>query len=205
MEEYAYGSSDPRYTQAEGYGVSVGKGSSYVTPANGLNTYTTTSLPFYVSLNYSGQSIATNYSPDHQIQLYYSDQNNAAILLSDTSFYGYKPVRKTFVLNSQNTNNTTAITFSSVAAPSFTANNTTLLHYVNYFYPHTNDLNNQSFFKLFVDDNTSSAKSYFNFSNFNTGGGSAILLDITNSKRINNIVTGSQIDVVIPNASGKKL
>ncbi|WP_317897275.1 C25 family cysteine peptidase [Aurantibacillus circumpalustris] len=204
VEEYSYGSADPRYTQAEGYGISLGKGASYSFPATGLNTYTTTSLPFYISLNYSGQSIAANYTPDHQIQLIYNDQNNSLVLLNDTSFYGYKPIRKTFTLSSQNTNNSTSITFSSIAAPSFTANNATMIHYVNYFYPHTTDLNSQSFFKLFIDNHPNSNKSYFNFSNFNSGSGNAVLLDVTNGKRISNVVTGSQVEVIIPNGSGKK-
>lgn len=203
--EFSEGSSDPHLTQAEGKGLLVSQGTSYATPALGLNTYTSTSLPFYVTVNYSGSSKSGNYDPDHQVQLYYSDQNNTNILLSDSTFSGYAAIRKKFILNSQNTNNTTSITFSSVTAPTFTNTNSSILHYVNYFYPHTTNLNNQSFFKLNIDNSVSSTKNFFNFSNFNTSGSSSvILLDLTNGKRITTVINGTYVRAVIPDGSGKK-
>ena len=199
--------SDPRYTQAEGFGIPFDKGTSVTTGFSSLNTYTASAKNFYVTLNYSGNSLRANSLPDHQIETYYSDQNNNPVLLSDTSFWGYKPVRKTYVLNSQNTNNNTNITLNSVAAPQFSNfDNSTLLHYVHFFYPHTLDLNSQSAYRLYLDNGSSSAKSFFNFSNFNSGStNTALLYDITNGKRISTVVNGSYLRAVVPNASGRKL
>ena len=204
--EYAEGSSDPHLTQAEGKGLNYIPGFVYTTPVSNLNTYTNAPLPFYVTVNYSGNSQSASYNPDHQIQLLYSDQSNSNIILSDSTFYGYAPVRKKFILNSQNTNNSTVFSFSPVAAPSFTNTGYTILHYIHYFYPHTNDLNNASFFKMVIENNSSSPKSFFNFSNFNAGSsGSAILLDLTNGRRIKTVINGTQARAVVPNGLGKKL
>ena len=206
VTEYSNLYSDPHLTQAEGKGYKLLQGSSYSSTFSGLNTYTNAPLPFYVTINYSGQSVASNYSPDHQVQIFYSDQNNTNVLVSDTSFTGYAPVRKKFILNSQNTNNSTAITFSCVVAPTFTLNGYTNCHYIHYFYPHTTDLNNESFFKLTVDNSISSTKNFFKFTNFNTGASAtAILLDITNGKRITTVLNGPQVRAVIPDGPGKKL
>lgn len=203
VEEFASGISDAHLTQAEGFGQLVTLGSSFSFPVPALHPYTVSPLPFYITVNYSGQSKSANYSPDHQIQLFYSNQNNANVLLSDTSFYGYVPVRKKFTINAQNTNNSTAITFSSVVAPSFTNANRTNLHYVHYFYPHTTDLNSQSFFKLCVENHTVSAKRFFEFSNFYSDNSPVILLDISNGRRITTVTNGAQVKAVIPNGSGK--
>lgn len=206
VEEYS-GVSDPRYTQAEGFGIPFDKGTSVTSTFSGLNTYTNSAKNFYVTLNYSGFSIKNNTLPDHQITTFYSDQNNNQVQLSDTSFWGYKPIRKTYVLNSQNTNNNTNITLNSVAAPAFAnLDNSTLLHYVNFFYPQTLDLNAQLFYKLHLDNSATSTKNFYNFSNFNPGtSNSVVLLDLTNSKRITAVVNGTNIRALVPNGSGRKL
>lgn len=205
VTELAENSSDPHLTQAEGWGYSIIPGFIYTTASGNLNTYTNSSLPFYVTVNYSGASQSPHYSPDHQIRISYTDQNGASVLLHDSTFYGFAPVRKRFVLNSQNTNNSTSVTFSPVGVPSFTDYTLFNMHYIHFFYPHTTDLNAQSLFKLWVDDVPSSNKQSFSFSNFYTSGSSSIiLLDLTNGKRIVTTVSGNQVDAVIPNGSGKK-
>jgi len=207
VEEYSSGSSDPHLTQAEGKGAMFQVGSSYAFPTSGLNTYTNQPLPFYVTVNYSGASKSANYNPDHQIKLSYNDQNNNSVVLSDSSFYGYQPVQKKFVLNSQNTGNTTAITLDYVAAPTFTNSNSFVMwHYAHYYYPRTTDLNNSYFLKFTVDNSTSSTKNFFNFSNFYTGTSSSVILyDLTNGKRITTVINGSNLRAVIPNGPGKKV
>jgi hypothetical protein len=207
VAEYSsFGVSDPHLTQAEGKGYPINKGTSFAFPVSNLNTYTTTAKNFYIHLNFSGASIDRSYSPDHQIQTYYKDQNNNQVLLADTSFNGYVPVRQSFTLNAQNTNNTSNITLTSVNAPSFQNPNSTNWHYAYYFYPHTLDLNNQSLFKLWIDNSSGSTKNFFLFSNFNSGASSSVLLyDLTNGRRISTVMNGSQVQAVIPNAAGRKL
>ncbi len=205
--EYNSDASDPRYTQAEGKGLAFGITTSIGTAFSNLNTYTTTNLPVRLSINYSGMSIDNTVIQDHQIKISYTDQNNSIIQLADTTFHGFVPVRKIFTLNSQNTNNSTNVTLNSIAGPSFSSiNNTTLLHYINYFHPQLPDLNNKSFYKLFIDDATLSAKTFFSFSNFNLASSANVLLyDISNDKRISTKIASSMVRAVIPNGTGRKL
>ncbi|MEI8138159.1 MAG: hypothetical protein WCH21_12615, partial [Bacteroidota bacterium] len=109
VNEYSSDASDPRYTQAEGRGTTFANGGSIATSFGNLNTYTTTNLPIYLSLNYSGMSIDFSVNEDHQIRTFFTDQNNLSVQLADTIFKGYLPVRQTFTLNSQNTNNSTTL------------------------------------------------------------------------------------------------
>jgi len=205
VEEYASDISDPHLTQAEGRGVRFNHGVSYAPAVSGLNTYTTSSLPFYVTVNYSGASISKNYVPDHQVQVYYSDHNNNDVLLADTSFFGFIPVRKKFTLNSQSTNNNTKITFSCVAAPTFINNGYSNWHYTHYFYPHTTDLANSYFLNLSIVNSAFSGKNFFNFSNFyTTGSSSVIFFDLTNGKKITTVINGSNVRVLVPDGSGPK-
>lgn len=206
VEEYASDAADPRYTQAEGYGYNFGMGASVSTSFNNLNTYTSSALPGFVTVSYSGNSINNTVLTDHQVSFFYKDQSSSSVLLHDTVFKGFVPVKRTFVLNPANVANTN-FTLTSVASPSFSSfSNNTILHYIHYFYPHTSDLSNQSFQKLFVDNSSGSAKNFFNFSNFNFAGSSEVLLyDITNNKKIATKISGAMLGAVIPNGSGRKL
>ena len=186
VKEYSADASDPRYTQAEGRGAAFTKGSMITTSFSNLNTYTTSNLPIIVSINYSGMSNDFSVNKDHQIKTFFTDQNNLSVQLADTLFKGFLPVRKTFTLNSQNTNNNTNISLSSIASPIFpTTVNTTMLHYIHFYHPQYLDLNNKSFYKLYIDNNATFPKTFYNFSNFNIASSANILLyDISNNKRI---------------------
>ncbi|PBQ34076.1 hypothetical protein CNR22_20605 [Sphingobacteriaceae bacterium] len=203
--EHSSSSSDPHLTQSEGKGFFFSKNASYTSSHSGLNIYTANPLPFYVTVNYSGSSLSGSYSPDHQVQIFYHDQSNAPVLLHDSTFFGYAPARKKFTLNAPNVSQTAGLTFSSVAAPSFTNTNGTVMHYLHYYYPHTTDLNYDSKMHLVVDDNSSAQKTFYNFSSFNSGSNpNASLLDLTNGKRISVVVNGTLLRAVIPNGGGSK-
>ncbi len=207
VKEYSSDASDPRYTQAEGRGVTFTKGNIITTSFSNLNTYTTSNLPIIVSINYSGMSNDFSVNKDHQIKTFFTDQNNLSVQLADTLFKGYLPVRKTFTLNSQNTNNNTNISLSSIASPLFPSTaNTTMLHYIHFYHPQYLDLNNKSFYKLYIDNNATFPKTFYNFSNFNVSSSSNIILyDVSNNKRITTKIAGSQVRAVIPNGLGRKL
>ncbi|MCE3258732.1 MAG: hypothetical protein K0S12_373 [Bacteroidetes bacterium] len=207
VQEYQSAASDPRYTQAEGPGLQFIKGSAPPTSFGNLGVYTLSPLPAYLTVNYSGSSATNLAFIDHQIQVSYTDENLNSVLLKDTSYRGYTNVKRTYTLSSVNLKNSSNVTHTSVASPSFAAFGTnTLLHYIYFFYPHTLDLNNQSSFRLFVDDATSTGKSFFNFSNFNlTGATDVLLYDLTNNKKITTKISASMLRAVIPNGSGKKL
>lgn len=204
--EYSFEASDPRYTQAEGFGYEFTKGNSAITNFGNLNSYSTVSLPCYLSLNFSGASVNYSSLNDHQIQTYYSDQSANNILLDDTIFRGFVPVRQTFTLNSINIGNNTSFTLLSVASPSFAAfGNQTFLHYFNFFYPHSLNLNNQSSEKLFIDNSSGSGKQFFNFANFNlTGVSNVLLYDQTNGRKITTKISGANVRAVVPDGTGRK-
>lgn len=207
VKEYSYDISDPRYTQAEGWGFALAKGNSIASAFGNLNSYTTTSLPCFLTVNFSGNSKVNNFSLDHKISITYNTIFGSTITLLDTAFNGFLPVRRTYPLNSQTIGNSTSILVNSIASPSFSAfNNSTIVHYINLFYPQTLNLNNQAFYKLFSDDNANTAKGYFNFSNVNTSGSTkAIVYDVTNGKRFLNAVQGNNVKVIIPNSGTRKL
>ncbi len=206
VQEYDFNVSDPHYTQAEGRGVIFAKGSTAASGFNLLNTYTASSLPFYVDVNFSGASLNQSVSNDHQVTISYSDAGGNPVQLIDTMFRGFAPVRKRFVLNPQNTGSSTNLTLTSVAAAGFSAfNNYTMLHYIRFFYPQSLNFNNQSYCRFVAEDNTGAAKAFYNFQVFNAApSNSVILFDLTNGKRITTVVNGSQVRAVIPNGTGKK-
>lgn len=196
---------DPHYTQAEGKGLIITKGSNVSSGFANLNVYTASSLPFYMSVNFSGMSLNNAVPDDHQVTLAYNDQNNNSVVLLDTAFKGFAPIRKKFVLSSQAVSNQVNLTLTSVAAPQFAAfTNYSLLHYMRFFYPHTLVLNNAQFFKFETANNSSASKTVYTFQNFNSApSGSVILLDTYNGKRIETKVTGPNVRAVVPNGAGK--
>ncbi|MCW3078384.1 MAG: hypothetical protein JWO32_2993, partial [Bacteroidetes bacterium] len=205
--EYTSEVSDPRYTQAEGYGVLFNKGASISSAFSNLNTYTNAPLPASLTINFSGNSIENTVGIDHQIQTYFNDQSLTPILLKDTTFHGYQFVRQTFTLNSQNTTSNTNFTLISVSSPSFASfTNSSILHYISYYYPQSLTFNNQPFQKLYIDNSISSTKNFYNFNGFNLAGSSGVLLyDLTNFKKITATISGSMLRAVIPDAAGRKL
>ena len=205
--EYPYGISDPHYTQAEGWGYNIVKGIPFSTMFGNLNVYTLTPLTSTVTINYSGNSLEPSQFIDHQLQTSYSNVNNNTIILADTVFRGFQPVKKTFTISTSNIGNATNFGLTSVANASFSAfSNNTLLHYINFMYPQTLNLNNYNFAKLFIDDNTTTPKGYLFFTNVNTSASANMLFyDITNGKRITNAINGSTIKAIVPNSGARKL
>lgn len=201
VNEFAFDVSDPHYTQAEGKGLRFAKGNTVSSSFSGLNPYTALPLPFFLDVNYSGNSINTNGGNDHQIQIHYSDQNGSPVQLADTIFRGFAAIRKTFTLNAQTMNSVSNVSLSSLAAPAFAGfSNNTLLHYARFYYPHNLDLNNESSFKITVSNASGSPKQFFSFSNFNFGATNPVLLyDVTHGRKITTFIAGSQVKAVVPN------
>lgn len=208
VPEFSEGVSDPHYTQAEGRGNSFALGNSINTAFTALNPYNSTNLSAYFSCNFSGASINNQISLDHEIKIDYNGLNGTVVLY-DSLFKGFVPVRKNFIINAADLLNTSNFNVSSVTAPQFLAvsgfNNNTLLHNTKLYYPHSLAFNNESFAKLFVDDNANTSKSSFIFTGFNAGTSNTVLLyDISNGKRILCSYSGGQLKLVIPNSLNNK-
>lgn len=203
--DYQDGVCDPNYTQAESRAEELGNGSTMTTNFSPLNSYTSApQLPFYVTVCYAGKDYSPQYPfGDHQIQTYYTDNNNAQVLLHDTMLVGCKPVKKTFIVNPQNTDNNTNISLTSVNISTLTAY--IGINYVQAFYPHNLDLHYKTSFGVYADDALFGTKNVYNFTNFNPGVSDSVLFyDLTNGRRIRTVSSGNAVTVVVPNQGGRK-
>ncbi len=197
---------DPRYTQNEGRGFDFNKGNSVITPFPNLYTYTATSLPCYLQVNYSGFTSNLSYAIDHEVSLSYIDNLTNTVVLSDSLFYGYQPVRLTYTINNSLIGPSTNFTLTSVANPSFSAfSNITALHYLNFKYPKQPNLALAPYNTLLVDDIAGPGKQSFLLSNPNAGTtNTMVAYDVTNAKKIPVYVLGGNARVVIPNSGAQK-
>lgn len=204
--ENVYGVSDPRYTQAEGRGSYFNKGASNISTFSNLEPYTTTPINATLFVNYSGATADYSVPKDHFIRISYSDQTLSPVILKDTSFTGFVPLRRTFTLNTQNLNTASNFTIESLPDPSIASiDNYTYLHYFRLIYPKTNECSNSSQFRLNIE-NSITPKGFYNFSGFNFNGTDSVLLyDITNGKKIRVKKAGNMLRAVIPNGINMKM
>src|SRR5690606_28352571 len=61
--------SDPRYTQSEGYGTSISKGGHAFHAFQGTNVYTASALPVYHTVAFTSNSRQLGTDYDHQLQI----------------------------------------------------------------------------------------------------------------------------------------
>ncbi|MCU0361290.1 MAG: C25 family cysteine peptidase [Bacteroidia bacterium] len=208
VEEYIQGApGDPRYTQAEGKGYYLAGG--FTAPINfgPLPVYTTSPLSARVLFNASGAS--KNFSSvgnDHHLRLSYSDAAGNPVVLFDTLFYGYAPIRKSFELNSLTLGANSSFSLASLISPSVSvSSNASVLHYLKFTYPQQLNFLNTSFYRFYAEDSPGAAKSLYNFFNFNVGTSQQVLLlDLSNGKRITTVLNPPFIRAVVPNGNGLK-
>ena len=217
VNEYNSAVSDPLYTQAEGFGYPIfyetttGLSSGMLNINFGaLNPYSNPNLSAYISFNGSGYG-GSKQLIDHRFSVYYSDQSSAQVLLKDTSFGGFLPIRQTYKINSQNIGNLTSITFTADPSLQYSVQGSTyrnffILHYAKLVYPQTLNLGGSTFYKMQLDDEPNAAKSGFSFNNFNYGTSSNVeFFDLTNGKYIKTTINSTLVDVVVPNGGARKL
>ncbi|MDI9339947.1 MAG: C25 family cysteine peptidase [Sediminibacterium sp.] len=207
VSEFFSGASDPQYTQAEGYGAYLAKGNGLSLPFGVLRQYTVSPLPCYFSINVSGNSADQFLSPDHQFQIFYQNTSNTNVLLFDTAFYGFVPLRKQFVLQTTQLAGVSPFSVTAVASPSFAAaDGNFIIHSASLYYPQFPDMGNASFNAFYVDDNPLGAKSLLQLSSTPSGTTNVIIFyDLTNGKRIKvNTYSGAMAKVLVPNGGGPK-
>lgn len=135
--------------------------------------------------------------PDHHITIQYN--NNT---LEDSLFFGYES--NFFVKHipvSTLTDGITDVYYKSIADIGFTSNRT-FVTYLTLTYPHTFNMEAKGFYALTVVDQSAS-KTQLNFSNFNAAG-AAHLYDLSNSKRILVVKSGTNFKALIPNTGAEK-
>src|SRR5690606_35389491 len=103
----------------------------------------------------------------------------------------------------QLTSPTTTVNFSSINDLGSTVGRQTVA-YTKITYPHTADLEGLTKFeKIFVDDDLTQPKSYFQFSNF-SGSGAIRFYDLTNNKKIDVVDNTTDFECLIPNSGNRK-
>lgn len=197
--------SDPRYTQAEGYGQIFSKGQNASVGFGNLSVYQSSAMPVYLKVNYSGASMNMSFVVDHQIRFTYTDNSNNTVQLSDSVFFGCLPVQLNYTLSNQQIGNGSVFSLLSVNNPSFsTFSNNTLLHYLSLYYPKMPTLSGLGANTLFLPDHSTSNKTGLILSAPNGGTGNSILAyDITNDKKLP-VVLNTNARLVVPNSGGVK-
>ncbi len=202
VKAYPFGASDSRYTQNEGYGYNFAKGISMTANFGNLNVYTTTPLPCYFQVVYSGNSKEATGQADHQIQTFYVNQNNNQVTIKDTTFFGYVAARHSFSLSNSSLGNNSSFGIISVANPSFSFDNATMLHYLNVTLPQQLNFNNVTNNKFIVPANSNQAKSSYTFTGFSALPTETVFIyNLTTGKKIQTVVSGLGIKAIIPNTS----
>ncbi len=185
VAEYYNSTSDPRYTEGEGWGKGLFNGGTYNTNISPINMYSLSPLPVYVNINFSGSSVDGTVPYDHEIKGVIYDGTNTPVKLFDTLFNGYKYFKYNFTFPSNSLGNGSNIEMTSINNPIFTGvNNRTSVHFIYYKYPQLPDLANNTFYKLMVDDDAVQAKTYLKLTGVSTGPGTKLIIhNVTNSKR----------------------
>ncbi|MDF2437235.1 MAG: hypothetical protein K0Q95_1611 [Bacteroidota bacterium] len=196
------GGTDSRYTKAEGWFdgvINLGQSKTY----NMVNTsFAYTAGPNAIIRTVAvGASKDVSLPTDHHLKIQFGTNNQ----LADTNFWGYAPAMFAKGISPALLGSTTTpFVFTSVADPTFNSNRTAVA-YIYLKYPHLPNLENQSSFLFYLQDNTLSAKSYLNLSNFNPSG-VVRLYDLTNGKRVK-VVSGATYKALVtdsPDGSEKK-
>jgi len=197
-------SADPRFTNEEGFGIFLSKGSQVNTNFSSLSVYSS-SLPVQFQVRYCGAS-QTGPQFDHRAQVTYTNQLNSAVLLYDTMYNGYALVRKVISFPSNQLGNNSNFSFISANHSSFTTDNSTFMFFMELFYPKQTTLQNALFAKFYIDDNNNASKQSFIFTNANAGStGSIVAYDIRNNYKFSVHYAGGNARIVIPNTGNRKI
>ncbi|MCC6690188.1 MAG: hypothetical protein IT235_01520 [Bacteroidia bacterium] len=206
------GVTDPQYTLSEGYFTGFGVNRSSNT--NGVFIPAVTTSNAFITgpsaqcrIVLCGESQDGGFGNDHHLTIE-RDSSGMYKLITDTAFYGYKP----FVFNytfSPTTLNTPTTNFrftSIINGISSQSPGTIAVSYIQIIYPHTYNLEGASTYTMYVPDNSIGSKSFLNISNFTNAGAadSVWLYDLTNSRRIKVVKSGSVFKALIPNGTQKK-
>lgn len=195
----ANNSTDCEYTNGEGW-----SGPSFSAPR--LNQ--TTNLPSTnavgsgpaanLTISYKTISTVAGTAFDHRYQLQLSTRP-----VTDTLLKGHGSRRFSLSMPASGLgSSTTPYRFSYVQMQNNLGQNITsnsvLSHYV-WRYPHNYNLENRTFFRMFIPDNASGNRYQLNITNFNAENSTARLYDLSNHRRIPVVLQGSTQRAIVPN------
>lgn len=180
--------SDPLYKEAEGWtGTYFGSGtnySSFLASVQSRFLYTGGSAPDPI-FNYTAVGASDNIKvsqQDHRFKVYISQDNFGFTEIHDTTYDGYKVIRKTMsVQPSQLGNFSTYFKFEGqfISGVTYQANS---VSNVSLYYPRKFDLDGNSSFKFNIETNVS--EKLIEWDNYTSTRSNPIVYDLTNNLRI---------------------
>ncbi|HBF89028.1 MAG TPA: hypothetical protein DDX39_10340 [Bacteroidales bacterium] len=176
------------YSPAEGwFDANFAMGTSITKSISTKNAYTSGVAEISLAaVSASNASSTTGYN--HHIKIECLDY------AFDTTFYGYRNIKKNFTVSSSDLTDNTSVIFSSVDNLGATTDYNAV-SYIDIKYPHTFDFENETNFRFRIPENSN--KTYIEISNFNASE-NVILYDISNSKRIKVVNESSLHKAIIP-------
>lgn len=203
-QAYIEGISDPRYLDGEGYGTPLSKGQSYSSGTN-WNIYSSPALPVFIQTNFVGTSVSYIGSFDHEMSLTFKNSNGSTTTILDTTFFGYQAFQINRQISADQFNNSSFVSVNNVNNSAFASiNSNSLVHFLKIKYPQSLTLAGQSEQALYVDDQSSSSKSFLPITNINISSGSIIFYDLTNHKLLRGSSAANTYSVLVPNSGGQK-
>lgn len=206
VRQFADGTSDPRYTQAEGYGSLLQKGGSEYLAFVGTNVYTASSQPAILTVAFSGGSQQFNEPLDQHARVAYRDKNNMDVVLRDTMFKGFEGFQQRFVIDNTNLSSGSEFSLIAVANPGYTFNFSIVPHYLHLFYPTPLNLSGFQSLRFYADNHAGGPKAYYAFYGLPLANSQSFALyDLTDGKKITCVSdAGGLIKALIPNGTGSR-
>lgn len=193
----------PEYHEVEGWGSINFYPPPSSHPNNIVTSFNTTNVysqgpSAVVKLAVMGASDDPSSVQDHNIQIRYKDKNGVYVSLDHPIFDGYRLMDSVYSFPSSAMDISTDIVVSALPGNFSTSRNA--VPYVVLKYPHNLNLENKSYYELFVPENQSQSKSKFSFTNFNNLGSGTCVYDLTNHIRIPVSKIGSNFNVLVANS-----
>jgi hypothetical protein len=188
----------PEYDAVEGWaGLNFYQGTSNTTNFNTVNVYSS-GRDIQVKLAVMGLSDDLNSGQDHNLKFFYKNNSGGYTLLDNPIFDGYQLIDSTYFIPASTIGTFTDIVVTAQNGNFSTSRNA--VSYVSLKYPHNLDLENKSYYELYVPGNQSQQKSNFSFININDMGFQSYIYDFENHLKIPIVKSGSTYKALVPNS-----
>ena len=188
----------PGYDEVEGWsGSDLYQGGKYTATFNTSNLFSA-GQNAEVKLAAMGVSNDPNAAIDHILEIKYKNISGNYISLDNTAFDGYQLFDSSYSIPSTQLGTSTEIAISALTGSFSTSRNT--VPYVVFKYPHNTNLENNSYYEMYVPENLSQSKSNYSFTNLNDLNTASYVYDFTNHLILPITKIGNAYKVLIPNA-----
>lgn len=216
--DYYYGKSTahnisfPDFHESEGWsgpGFGYGGGvpnypTKYTAIFNTSNLFAGSGTAFvYIKLAVMGCSNDNGF-PDHVLQIKYRNSSGGQTVIDNPSFDGYQLYEGTYVISSYSFSASTSADIEVAALPGNFGTSRHSVPYVVLKYPHNTNLEGKNYYEMYVPDNTQQGKTFYKFTNFNSGNSPVYFYDFTNNLRVPVLSSNGTYSVLVSNAGKEK-